>query len=141
VYIFGYDGVAERIKFAYAVAQKGAGPDGQDLYVVNDPKPYNAGIAASVKITSGGMICPPAGSTCTVTELIDAASSGFFAQVAIDAAGNLAVVTEKGGPPPSSDTRQKPSSPATAGSTSNSTSAPASPKAAAEPTSPPSPAG
>jgi hypothetical protein len=99
VFIFGYDTGSKRIKFAYAVTQPGAGPNGSDLYAVQDPHPYSAGIATDVQITSGGTICPPAGNTCTSQQLISAASSGgFFAEVAIDANGNLRVVVERDSP-------------------------------------------
>jgi hypothetical protein len=110
VYIFGYDQDAQRLKFAYAELRQGGAPGGGDLYVVNDPTPYSAGIASDIRITSGGTICPPAGSACTPDELIAAADAGLFAQVAIDADGNLKVVVEEGAPAKSA-TSQAPSGP------------------------------
>jgi hypothetical protein len=109
VFVFGYDTGSKRIKFVYAVAQAGAGPGGSDLYTVNDPHPYSAGIATDIQITSGGTICPPAGSTCTSQQLISAASSdGFFAEVAIDAGGELRVVVERDSAPPAADAQLVP---------------------------------
>ena len=111
VYIFGFDRSAKRIKFSYAVVKPGAAPDGGDVYVVNDPTPYSAGIAADIRITSGGTICPPAGSSCTPDELIKAADAGLFAQVAIDVDGNLKVVIEKGAPAKAATSQPAQSSP------------------------------
>jgi hypothetical protein len=110
VFIFGYDTGSKQIKFAYAVTQPGAGPNGSDLYTVNDPHPYSAGIATDIQITSGGTICPPAGSTCTSQQLISAAASsdGFFAEVAIDADGELRVVVERDSAPSAADAQLTP---------------------------------
>jgi hypothetical protein len=116
VYIFGYDHAAGRIKFNYAVVQPGAASDGGDLYVVNDPTQYSAGLAADLQIASGGTVCPPAGSSCTPDELIKAADAGLFAQVAIDVDGNLKLVTEKGAPAKAASSQPAPSSPSGSGS-------------------------
>ena len=111
VYFSGYDQAALRIKFSYAVVEPGAAPDGGDLYAVNDPTTYSAGIAADIQITSGGTICPPAGSSCTPGELIKAADAGLFARVAIDVDGNLELVIEKGAPAQAATSQRAPSSP------------------------------
>jgi hypothetical protein len=79
--------------------------------VVNNPTSYSAGIAAGIQITSGGTICPPAGSSCTPDELIAAADAGLFAQVAIDVDGNLKLVIEKGAPAQGASSQRAPSSP------------------------------
>jgi hypothetical protein len=109
VYLSSYDRDTKRLRFSYAVVQRGAAADGGDLYVVDDPAQYTAGLASAVQITSGGGICGPAGSTCTPDQLIAATGAGLFAEVAIDADGNLKIVVEKAAGAKLADTQAWPS--------------------------------
>ncbi|MCW2521853.1 MAG: hypothetical protein JWO63_188 [Frankiales bacterium] len=95
VYVAGYDATTGSIAFQYAVVDKGAGIGGTDRYSVAGDAIYSARISASAKIISGGVICPPAGSECSIDELIQAAPVGFFADVALDPSGVLLSVIER----------------------------------------------
>ena len=95
IFVTGYDSNLSRIRYQYAHSQPGAGPGGSDLFTVEGSATYSAGLAEGIQITSGGVICPPAGSTCTVQQLITAADRGFFADAAIDTVGNLRSVIER----------------------------------------------
>jgi hypothetical protein len=92
IYVLGYDG--QRLQFEYAVVSPGAGPNGSDLYRVDSPRTYSATLAADLTITSGGRLCPPAGSRCSVSQLAAAAGLGFFAVAAIDPADQVHSVIE-----------------------------------------------
>ncbi|MEO6703980.1 MAG: hypothetical protein ABI140_12130, partial [Jatrophihabitantaceae bacterium] len=94
IFITGYDQASDRIVFQYAQVQRGAGSDGSDVYLVTDPARFSAAIATGISITSGGLLCPPAGSSCSVGQLIAAAGDGLFANVAIDPAGRLESIIE-----------------------------------------------
>ncbi len=94
IYVTGYDSVTSRLVFEYASVQRGAGVNGSDLYSVNNPAEYSVYIATGISITSGGRICPPAGSSCTVAQLIEAAGGGFFANAAIDPSAELQSIVE-----------------------------------------------
>jgi hypothetical protein len=94
IYLIGYDQATGRLIFQFAGVQRGAGPGGSDLYSVSSPDRFTAGIGAGITITSGGQLCPPAGSSCSVGQLIAGAARGVFANAAIDAAANLASVIE-----------------------------------------------
>ena len=96
IHVSGYDQSSKRLAYQFASVQPGAGVDGGDLYQVLDSDTFTAALAPSVTITSGGGICPPAGAACTPDQLIQAAGSGFFAVVAIDARGELRSVIEVG---------------------------------------------
>ncbi|MDQ1739661.1 MAG: hypothetical protein QOE53_1313 [Pseudonocardiales bacterium] len=96
IHVSRYDQASERLAYQFAAVQPGAGIGGRDLYQVIDSDTFTAALAPSVTITSGGGICPPAGSACTVDQLIGAADSGFFAVVAIDARGELRSIIEVG---------------------------------------------
>jgi hypothetical protein len=96
IHVSGYDQASERLAYQFASVRSGAGIDGGDLYQVLAPDTFTAALAPSITITSGGGICPPAGSACTADQLIRAADSGFFAVVAIDSAGELRSVIEVG---------------------------------------------
>jgi hypothetical protein len=96
IHVSGYDQVSSRLVYQFATVQLAAGDDGGDLYLISDPDTFTAPLAPSVTVTSGGSICPPAGSTCTPDQVIRAADSGFFAEVAIDAAGVLRSIIEVG---------------------------------------------
>jgi hypothetical protein len=110
VYLSSYDRETKRLRYSYAARQRTPGSDGHDVYVVNDPAQFSAGLAAAIEITSGGGICGPAGSSCTADQLIAAAGAGLFAEVAIDADGNLKVVIEKAPPSKLADAQVPPSS-------------------------------
>jgi hypothetical protein len=71
-------------------------------YAVPSARIFAAGVAGDVKVVSAGTLCGPAGSVCTVSQLIAGAQHGFFAEVAIDQAGILRSVIESdsaGSPP------------------------------------------
>jgi len=91
VYLAGYDRGTKLFSFSYAVAVQG---DSGTTYHVDDPKIYSAALASDAKITSGSTLCPPAGSTCTADQLINAVAGGLYAEVAIGAGGNFELVTE-----------------------------------------------
>jgi hypothetical protein len=88
VYLTGYDHNDQQLIFQYAAQLAGGG------YQVSSPTHYHAGLAAGLTITSGGTLCPPAGSSCTVAQLISAAQRGFFAEVALDPAAEFESITE-----------------------------------------------
>jgi hypothetical protein len=94
IYVIGYNQATDRLVFQFADLRRGTGPGGSDLYLVSGPARYSAGIAQGISITSAGQLCPPAGSRCTVGQLIAAASDGFFASAAIDPAAQLDSITE-----------------------------------------------
>lgn len=93
VYFTGYHPASGRIVYQFAVRQSGTA-GGPARYRVIDPATFTATLAKSVTITSGGTLCLPAGSSCTSNQLFSAAESGFFAEVAIDAASALRSVVE-----------------------------------------------
>jgi hypothetical protein len=97
VYFTGYDRASGRIAYQFATRQPDAA-SGAARYRVIDAATFTATLAKSVTITSGGTLCPPAGSSCTSNQLLNAAKYGFFAEVAIDAAGALRSVVEVGQP-------------------------------------------
>ncbi len=97
VYFTGYDRVRGRIDYRFATRTSQPGAGGGYLYQVSGPQTYTATLAGAIVVTSGGTICSPAASSCTVDQLTSAADSGFFAEVAIDAAGRLRSVVEVGG--------------------------------------------
>lgn len=109
IYVTGYDSSTGRIQFEFASVQPGAGPGNSDLYSVSSPDTFTAAIAAGITITSGGQLCPPAGSSCTVQQLIDGASIGFYAEAAIDPDAQLVSITELDNA--SSDPELSPTSP------------------------------
>jgi hypothetical protein len=94
VYVTGYDPDDRQLVFQYASRLPGAGAGGSDLYQVGSPTHYHAGLAAGLTITSGGTLCPPAGSSCSVAELIAAAPAGFFAEAAIDPSAEFESLVE-----------------------------------------------
>ncbi|MGI8665973.1 MAG: hypothetical protein ACR2N4_08075 [Jatrophihabitans sp.] len=94
IYVTGYDQATARLQYEFATVQPGAGPGGSDLYSVSSPAQFSARIAVDVTITSGGQLCPPASSSCSIDQLIAAASAGFYATAAIDQAGQLDSVIE-----------------------------------------------
>lgn len=94
IYVTGYDQAGQRLQFEYAVDSPGAGPGGSDLYRVESTRQYSAGFAADLTITSGGQLCPPAGSRCSLDQLIAGAGAGFYAIAAIDPADQLHSVIE-----------------------------------------------
>jgi hypothetical protein len=107
--VSGYDQGRARLVYQFATVRPHAGVDGADLYLISDRQSFTAALAPTITIISGGGICPPAGSTCTPDELIQAADSGFFANVAIDAAGVLRSIIELGDEPPSAKSSPAPS--------------------------------
>jgi len=94
IYVTGYDQAGQRLQYEYAVDSPGAGPGGSDLYRVESTRQYSAGFAADLTITSGGQLCPPAGSRCSLDQLIAGAGTGFYAIAAIDPADQLHSVIE-----------------------------------------------
>lgn len=92
VYVNGYDQASHRVLFEFATVS--AEPDGGDQYTVSSPQQFSSSIADDLTITSGGQLCPPAGSSCTLAELIAGAQAGFYAEVAIDAGAALHSVLE-----------------------------------------------
>jgi hypothetical protein len=94
IYVTGYDSAAQRMLFEFAVADRGAGPNGSDVYRVESTRGYSATLAADLVVTSGGQLCPPAGTRCSTDQLIAAAGAGFFAVAAIDPADQLHSIVE-----------------------------------------------
>ncbi|CAN5457153.1 hypothetical protein BH10ACT8_BH10ACT8_21240 [soil metagenome] len=92
IHVEGYDSSTGELQFRYAVAQAGLG--GQPHFVTVTGRQYEVAIAAGIQITSGGTLCPPAGSSCTTEQLVRASADGFFAEVAIDADAALRSVIE-----------------------------------------------
>lgn len=88
VYLTGYNHGSQQLVFQYASRLAGGG------YQVSSPTHYHAGLATGLTITSGGTLCPPAGSSCTVAQLIAGAQRGFFAEVALDPAAEFEAITE-----------------------------------------------
>lgn len=107
--VSGYDQGSARLVYQFATVRPHAGVDGADLYLTSDRQSFTAALAPSVTIISGGSVCPPAGSVCTPDQLIRAADSGFFANVAIDAAGVLRSIIELGDEAPSAKLSPAPS--------------------------------
>jgi hypothetical protein len=98
IWVSGYDSPSLSVLFQYARVQHGAGSDGGDLYSIDSPATYRAGLARAVTIVSGRTLCPPAGNRCTSSQLIAAAPNGFYAEVGIDADGSLQSVIERDNP-------------------------------------------
>jgi len=94
IYVTGYDQASNRVLFEFAAAEPGAGPNGSDVYRVQSTRQYSATLATDLTITSGGQLCPPAGSRCSIDQLTAAAGTGFFAIAAIDPADQLHSVIE-----------------------------------------------
>lgn len=94
IFVSGYDRANQRLLFEFAVVNPGAGPNGSDTYRVDSPRQYSAGLASDLTVTSGGQLCPPAGSRCTPAQLIAGAGTGFFAIAAIDPADQLHSIIE-----------------------------------------------
>lgn len=115
IHVSGYDPASQRLAYQFASVQPGA--DG-DVYQISGPETFTAALAPSITITSGGSLCPPAGSACTVDQLIQAADSGFFAVAAIDVRGEIRSVIEVGDPPASPKLTPAPSTEASATPTS-----------------------
>ena len=87
VYITGYSRGDRQLVFQFATQESGS-------YQVSSQTHYHAGLAAGLTIISGGTLCPPAGSSCTVAELIAAAPAGFFAEVALGPADEFESIVE-----------------------------------------------
>jgi hypothetical protein len=96
IYVSGYDATTGRIQYAFAILQGSAEAGGAQRYQVSGPAQFSASIAPSIRIGSGGTICPASAAGCTPEQLIAAASRGFFAEVAIDSSGQLRSVLEVG---------------------------------------------
>jgi len=96
IHVSGYRPASNRLAYQFASVRPGAGIGGGDLYQVLAPDTFTASLAPSATITSGGGICAPAGSACTVDQVIQAADSGFYALAAIDAQGELRSLIEVG---------------------------------------------
>lgn len=91
IHLSGYDQATGRFAYQFATALPQAGG-----YVISGPRTFTAVLAPAATITSGGTLCPPAGSSCSPDQLIAAVDSGFFAEVAIDVTGALRSVLEVG---------------------------------------------
>jgi hypothetical protein len=113
VFIHGYIPQTNRIEFSYAHR---AGTTGTDLFLRDSTKTYSAGIASGLTITSGTLLCPPVGSGCTIDQLTEATTTGFFADVGIDPAGDLRSVIERDNLPAGSDTNAASAAPTPTGS-------------------------
>ena len=74
---------------------EGTGPQHSDVYTVASTKQYSASLAADIHVVSGDQLCPPAGNTCTVHQLIDGTTHGFFAELAIDPSASVHQVVER----------------------------------------------
>jgi len=99
IHLSGYDPATGRFSYQFAAADPdGTGGDGSG-YLVSSPDTYTAILAPTASIVSGGSLCPPAGSACTPDQLIAAADTGLFAEVAIDVTGTLRSVVEVGKQP------------------------------------------
>jgi hypothetical protein len=98
IFVTGYDQRSNRITFEFAQLRRGTGAGGAAQYLVSDPSSFSAGIATGISITSGGQLCPPAGSRCTLDQLIAGAGKGFFATAAIDPAAQLQSIIELDNP-------------------------------------------
>ncbi|HEX8093392.1 hypothetical protein [Jatrophihabitans sp.] len=118
IHVSGYRQATERLAYQFASVRPGAGTGGGDQYQVLASDTFTASLAPSITITSGGGICLPAGSACTVDQLIQAADSGFFAVVAIDAQGELRSIIEVGYQPATPKLIPAPSTPAAGDSSS-----------------------
>ncbi|HEY0167081.1 MAG TPA: hypothetical protein VGB75_08570 [Jatrophihabitans sp.] len=99
IHVSGFDQSSGRLAYQFATVKPRAAADGGDLYLISDSQTFTAALAPSAVVISGGSICPPAGSTCTLDQLIRAADAGFFAQAAIDATGVLRSIIEVGDQP------------------------------------------
>lgn len=93
VYIRGYQPSTHRLRYQFADARRAS--DGSVEYRVASREQFSAGIATSVVVISGGTICPPAGSRCTLKQLITASAHGFFAEAAVDSGGQVRAVLER----------------------------------------------
>ena len=115
VFVTGYDRLSDRLTYRYATVSDGSGPANSDVYRVAGPTVYFAGLAPEILIRSGGGICQPAGGECTPSQLVTAAPSGFFAEIAVDPTGLLHSVIERdnaqsgSGPAPSATPSPSPS--------------------------------
>lgn len=127
IHLSGYDQTSGQLQFEFATAEHGAGAGGSDLYSISSPRQFSAAIAPGISITSAGSICPPTGSSCTVGQLIAEAGSGFFAEAAIDADGQLRSVIEVDNAPISFEGPWQPPSPTAATSSPAMTAPSASP--------------
>jgi hypothetical protein len=94
IHVTGFDPSGKRMHFQFAEVSYGTGPGGSDVYQVSTTRQYSATLADDLTITSGGLICPPAGSSCSTDQLIAAADTGFFAIAAIDPADQLHSIIE-----------------------------------------------
>lgn len=95
VYVSGWDAGRRQLQFEFASVSNGTGPQHSDVYSVASPRQYTATLAADLRVVSGGQICPPAGSVCSIDQLIAAAEHGFFAEVAIDPTPALHSILER----------------------------------------------
>jgi hypothetical protein len=94
IHVTGFDQDGQRMRFQFAEVSYGTGPGGSDVYQVSTVRGYSATLADDLTITSGGLICPPAGSSCSIDQLIAAAGTGFYAIAAIDPADQVHSIIE-----------------------------------------------
>lgn len=95
VYVSGWDDNRKQLMFEFAAVSKGTGPQHSDVYSIASPKQYTATLASDIHIISGGQLCPPAGSSCTVDQLIAGTATGFYAEVGVDPSSAVHSVTER----------------------------------------------
>lgn len=95
VYVSAWDADTHRLVFEFATVSIGTGPQHSDVYSLASSTQYTATLADDLRVISGGKLCPPAGSTCTVEQLIAGAANGFFAELAIDPSSAVHQVTER----------------------------------------------
>ncbi|HEX2902243.1 MAG TPA: hypothetical protein VHO01_02195 [Jatrophihabitans sp.] len=132
VYVSGWNAQTKQLVYEFASVSIGTGPQHSDVYSVTSDRQYTAGLAADVRVVSGGRLCPPAGSSCTVDQLIAGAVQGFYAELAIGPSGVVHQVLER-----DNANQYAPSLPQPSPSTSTPPAtgpAPASPSAAPQPT-------
>jgi len=94
IHVTGFDQAGRRMRFQFAEVSYGTGPGGSNVYQVTATREYSATLAGDLTITSGGVLCPPAGSSCSTDQLIAAAGDGFFAIAAIDPSDQLHSIIE-----------------------------------------------
>ncbi|MEO6504157.1 MAG: hypothetical protein ABIQ09_19900 [Jatrophihabitantaceae bacterium] len=112
IHVNGYDHASGRLAYQFATRKPHGGAAGRDLYLISGKQTFTAALDPAATVISGGSICPPAGNACTPDQVISAADYGFFAEVAIDAAGVLRSIIEVGDQ--SADTKVTPVPSATA---------------------------
>ena len=95
VYVSGWNANTKQLIFEFAAVSQGTGPQHSDVYSIASSHQYTASLASDLRVVSGGLLCPPAGSTCTVDQLIAGTAQGFYAVVAVDPSAAVHEVSER----------------------------------------------